>query len=216
MKSLPLFAALLILFSTPALAHRVNIHAWPDGDSVRVHCGFSRNSPAKDSRVTVYDAADGKELLSGVTDGNGDFRFAVPEQAHTDGLRIRVNAGAGHENEWRMESREFARNSDAPDQIRPDSQNPPTVHFDNSTTAMPARNDVLALTEVRVVVSEVLEAKLAPLRRDVAALSNPEPGVREIVGGLGWLVGLAGITLYLRSREQGRRVFPTVKQVSQA
>ena len=197
MKILPAFVAgLLLLSAAPLLAHRVNIHAWLEGRDVQVRCAFNRASPAKNGRVTIYDASDGRELLNGLTDGDGAFRFPVPGEALKNGLRIRINAGEGHENEWLMEAGEFSAAVGPPD-FSPGLPGQEQKVQDADTAGMNARpyNE-----DIRRIVSETLDAGLAPLRRDLAALANPEPGLREIVGGLGWLVGLAGIILYFRGR----------------
>jgi nickel transport protein len=199
-----LAVALLLLAASSSFAHRVNIYAWLEGDSVQVRCAFSRSSPVRNGRITVYTATDGRELLSGVTDGEGVFRFPVPERAKESGLRIRINAGEGHENEWRMEALEFAARGNAPagsEAVVPSPRRDGGDHI-TAKTREPAAREPASPQEVRRIVSELMEANLAPLRRDLAALANPEPGLREIVGGLGWLVGLAGFVLYLRSRRK--------------
>ena len=53
---------------------------------------------------------------------------------------------------------------------------------------------------VRQIVDTALEQKLAPLRRDLAQLRAQGPRLTEIVGGIGWLVGLAGLGLYFKGR----------------
>ena len=49
-----------------------------------------------------------------------------------------------------------------------------------------------------IVVNAALDAKLAPIKR--AVLGQSGPGVVEIVGGIGWIFGLAGVAAYFRSR----------------
>jgi nickel transport protein len=195
-----LAAALLLLAAFPSFAHRVNIYAWLEGDSVRVRCAFSRSSPVKNGRITVYSATDGGKLLSGVTDNEGNFRFSVPEQARESGLRIRINAGEGHENEWRMEAREFAEREIAATETDAAVPSPQRDGDHTSGIRAPAAREPVSPQEVRRIVSELMEINLAPLRRDLAALANPGPDLREIVGGLGWLVGLAGLALYFKGR----------------
>ncbi|MDE7240729.1 MAG: hypothetical protein K2N62_02420, partial [Desulfovibrio sp.] len=72
-----LLAALTV--PTDALAHRVNIFAWVEGENIVVECGFNRAAPVRGGLVTVYDAGDGKELLQGRTNDRGVFVFPVPE-----------------------------------------------------------------------------------------------------------------------------------------
>ncbi|MDR2055403.1 MAG: cobalamin biosynthesis protein CbiL, partial [Desulfovibrio sp.] len=202
MKIPALATALLLLAASPSFAHRVNIYAWLEGDGVQVRCAFSRSSPAKNGRITVYAATDGRELLSGVTDDQGTFRFPVPEQAKESGLRIRINAGEGHENEWLMDAREFVAQGIAATETAAAIAPPQRDEGPAAETRASAAREAASPQEVRRIVSELMEANLAPLRRDLAALANPEPGLREIIGGLGWLVGLAGLALYFRSRQK--------------
>ena len=54
--------------------------------------------------------------------------------------------------------------------------------------------------EVRNIVNAALDAKLGPIRRELAEMRVAQPGFREIFGGIGWLVGLAGVALYFKGR----------------
>lgn len=206
-----LMAALLA--PAGALAHRVNIFAWPEGDNILVECGFSRSSPVRNGLVTVYDAADGRELLQGRTDARGRFAFAVPDavrQGH--GLRIRVDAGEGHVNDWTLEASEIS-GAAAPSAEPGQAGAPgaaaaasPAVAGTGAAPALPAAGGCpVTAPEVRAIVTEALNTGLAPLRRELAALSAPGPGVRDIIGGLGWIMGLAGIACYALARRRNER-----------
>lgn len=218
-----LTAALLapaLLLPADAEAHRVNIFAWFEGENIVVECGFNRSSPVRGGLVTVFDATDGKELLRGHTDERGVFAFPVPgpvRQGH--GLRIAVNAGEGHVNDWTMTAAEINEARDlshdfqeaaahsqarplpasaqtAPAAVPPPAPAPPVV-------AAPA--GPLTASEVRAIVGESLTAGLAPIRRELAALSSPGPTVRDIVGGLGWIMGLIGIACWFMARRKQQK-----------
>ena len=53
---------------------------------------------------------------------------------------------------------------------------------------------------MRAIVNAALDAKLGPIRRDLAAQVNAGPGIQEIIGGIGWILGLVGIGLYFKGR----------------
>ena len=53
---------------------------------------------------------------------------------------------------------------------------------------------------MRAIVNAALDAKLGPIRRDLAAQVNAGPSLRDIIGGIGWILGLAGIGLYFKGR----------------
>ena len=50
------------------------------------------------------------------------------------------------------------------------------------------------------IVNTALDAKLGPIRKELAEMRVARPGFSEIFGGIGWLVGLAGIALYFKGR----------------
>ena len=105
------FLATLILvlgLSQMAQAHRVNIFAWVEGSVVMTESGFSNGNKVQQGEVTVFDARSGEVLLQGRTDTKGRFSFPLPQAGREHGLRIRIDAGSGHRNEWHMEPDELS------------------------------------------------------------------------------------------------------------
>ena len=190
--------ALILFFPGNARAHRVNIFAWQDGDQIRVECGFNRSSRVRNGKITVYSGNGEQILLEGHTDENGNFSFPVPEMTQ-NGVRIRIDAGEGHQNEWLMPADEFGHRADSPDAAavdRPATASVPSAVSNN--VAIPA----LSPEQIRSIVRQELSEQLAPIRRDLASQVNADPGLRDIVGGIGWILGLVGIALYFRSRRR--------------
>lgn len=193
-----MLAVLIILlgvfFSGPALAHRVNLFAWLEGDMVKVESGFGRDNPVRGGLINVFDAASGELLLRGQTDERGLFSFSRLELARPGrSLRIVLDAGQGHGDEWTLEA----------EQLSPLEATRELA----SATAAPAAGSKaeplsLSAAELEQIVSEALSRQLAPLSRDLATLREPGPQLRDIVGGLGWIMGLAGCYLYFRSRRR--------------
>lgn len=70
--------------------------------------------------------------------------------------------------------------------------------------AAPPKKDSAAAAmseaELEAVFSRVLDKKLAPVYRELALSHDKTPGIPEIVGGMGWLIGLGGITAWARRR----------------
>ena len=188
---------LLLVFAGAAQAHRVNIFAWLEGETVRVECSFRRDSPVRQGTVIVFDAQTGTELLQGRTDGQGAFAFPVPavvRQGH--GLRIRILAGEGHQNEWRMDAAEFAGLAPAAVTAPTAAAAPAPVRTD----AQPELRVSLTREELTAIIDGALERQLAPLRRELAARSEEGPRLQDVVGGLGWIMGLVGMGLYFARR----------------
>ena len=59
---------------------------------------------------------------------------------------------------------------------------------------------MLKRQELEKIIDTTLEQKLAPIRKMLAEQYNAEPSLRDIIGGIGWLLGLAGIVAYFKSR----------------
>lgn len=87
-----------LLFSTTALAHKVNLFAYIEAGKVYTESYFPDGRPVKGGKVLVYDSQDNL-LLEGVTDKRGLFNFAVPK---IDDLIIVLEATMGHKNSFKL------------------------------------------------------------------------------------------------------------------
>jgi hypothetical protein len=81
-----------------ALAHRVNVFAWAEGDIVYVECKFSGGKKITGGSIIVSDPS-GVELLTGRTNDQGEFSFKRPQPTE---LKIILQAGMGHRAEWTL------------------------------------------------------------------------------------------------------------------
>ncbi len=198
-----LLAVLSLCAAVEASAHRVNIFAWVEGDAVLVECSFRRNSPVRAGTVTVFDAVTGRALLEGKTSDKGRFSFPVPPEARGGhGLRLRISAGEGHQNEWLMDAAEFAALAPASP-----ARSAPAAPATPAATPAPApeeqgarRAPALTEEEFRALVDAALESRLGPIRRELAALRDDGPSLRDVIGGLGWIMGIVGAGLYFARR----------------
>ena len=72
-------------------AHKVNVFAWVEGDTVFVEGYFPGGKKSQDSLVEVFNPA-GTKLLEGRTNKKGEFSFKIPER--TD-LKIVLTSSMG-------------------------------------------------------------------------------------------------------------------------
>jgi nickel transport protein len=185
-----LIAAILFAFllagAQNASAHRVNIFAYVDGTDVQVECSFSKSQKVRQGAVSVFDSVTGAMLVSGATNDEGAFRFPLSEIAAAakmeHGLRIHINAGEGHENEWflnadTLKSAGLAKGASAGEGAQ-----------------------VFSALELERIINNSLDVKLAPIKHMLAEQFNPSPGLGEIIGGIGWIFGLAGVAAYFKRR----------------
>lgn len=175
----------ILLFSETAHAHKVNVFAWVEGGTVHTESKFSGGKKVKEGKIEVYNHLNQK-VLEGTTDGQGYFAFAVPKDAQT--LKVVLTAGMGHSNDWQITAEELGyENIDQPAQ----SAKP---------TPAPASNAQLQLDKnaLEQIVERAVEKKLAPLK---AQLAEQAWGLRDVVAGIGYILGLMGLASYIHHRK---------------
>lgn len=190
----------LFLIASPAWAHRVNIFALVEGNEILVECGFNRSQKVKGGQIEVFNAASGERLLSGTTDAQGQFRFPIPPQALKAGqdLRIHINAGEGHQNDWTVAAAEFMA---APKTSAPSPQ-PVVSSVLSSAAPAPAVSGGNWATpaDVERIVNTALDARLTPIKRILAEQVEAGPDLEDIIGGIGWIFGIVGVAAYFKRR----------------
>lgn len=208
-------AALVCLAAVPAAAHRVNVFAYAEGDTVHVECSYSRSDRVRFGEVIVKNAATGQIFLTGKTDEQGNFAFAVPadvRKAKAD-LAIELKAGEGHQNETIVKADEYlvappAATSAAPTAVPAPAPTAQAAAPAVAPAAAPAATTAPAAAAMdpaalRAVVEQAVEVKIAPIRKMLVDEKEKGPGLAEIAGGIGWLVGIAGLLAYVRCRRSG-------------
>lgn len=180
--------ACTLCLAAASYAHKVNLFAYVDGNTVVTDSGYSRSKRVHDGIIEVYDAATGTMLLSGQTDDNGKFDFEIPAQARADktNLLLRLKAGTGHQAEWTVKYDEYGAVKGPFAAAEP--------NHGHKQVAVP--QDQADSSEVEAIVRRELE----PVKRMLADMSQPGPSVTEIVGGIGYILGLFGIVAYMKSR----------------
>ena len=193
--------AATLCLAAASQAHRVNIFAYVDGDTVVTESGYSRTSRVNGGVIEVYDAASGDLLLSGKTDQAGVYRFKVPDRARKEGLDLRLllKAGVGHQAEWVVKAEEFA---DAPASAVVDVPAiPAPVPVASAAAPAPATVAAPAVSAPdAAAVEAIVKRELEPVKRMLADMSQPGPSVTEILGGIGYIFGLFGVAAYFKSR----------------
>ncbi len=213
-----LLAAVAAFFSLAGegRAHRVNVFAFVDGGEVQVECAFSRNSKVRNGRLVIVDAETEEVIAEGTTDERGMFRFRPSDGflATGRGLTIRLFAGEGHRDEWTIaaeELRALARTPASAAEAPPAGGAPATPPRSDppekagKETGKEARSlSAVDSERLEAIMGDVLDAKLAPLKQALVRLEGEQdaPGLRDIVGGLGWILGLLGAAAYMKYRRQ--------------
>jgi nickel transport protein len=187
----------------PAHAHGVVVFAWVEGDTVHVESKFAGGRKVNAGKVVVLDP-QGTELLSGTTDAQGRYDFRVP--AKTD-LKIVLQAGMGHRGEWTVSAAEIEASGQASPAEPPGSSSsavekpagPPTAEQARGSDKSPAAPDLAAIEDA---VEKILDRKLKPVVRMIAETRQSGPSLKDILGGIGYILGLIGIGAYVHSRKK--------------
>ncbi len=179
-------------------AHRVNLFAYPDGDAVQVECYFGKNQKVRHGALTFSDGETGAVLCRGTTDEQGMFRFRPDGQflVSGHGLDILLYAGEGHQSSWRMGAEELQSLAAA---VRPAEE---CAVSEGSSADLPLA--AMDRRELEEIVGKAMDARLAPLVQALARQENREPDLRDVIGGIGWILGLLGLAAYLRYRPRKR------------
>lgn len=211
-KSLVLVLVVLLSVAQPVWAHKVNLFAYAEGQRVFVEGYFVDGRRTQNSRVQVFDNSDAL-LLEGVTDEQGLFEFDAP--ATTD-LRIVLNAGMGHQSEFKMGADELSGQRVA---IKPET----TIHAqdeldhshaaENNHSKHEHAEPVAGMSvsaaagvntaELEAIVQHAVSEAIKPLVRELAD-ARQQAKLSDIVGALGYLFGVLGLFAFYKARQQSK------------
>lgn len=180
-----IIAASLLTLATDgrALAHKVNVFAYAEGDSVYTESYFNDGRKCRNSTVSVYDSS-GEKLREGRTDDEGIFAFPV---AKREELKIVLSASMGHRAEYVLSRGELTGEE---------------TREEVSSAQDSAGGEAVADGDIARSVDQVLTRRLGPLTEAVRRLEKQQEraSLRDILGGIGYIFGLMGLYYYFRSR----------------
>ena len=180
----------LVIFSLPAMAHKVNMFAYVEGGQIFLEGYFADGKKALNSEVKLFDAQD-KLLWQGRTDAQGEATIPLPA---TDGdLRITLNASMGHKTEYILTADEIRGVEDG------STVAATSAVSDNEATNSEAAPAIDNRQLKRIVRREVGVA-IKPLVRGLSELKERR-GISDIVGGIGIIAGLLGAWFFVQARK---------------
>lgn len=173
-KAFALAAALLLPLS--AMAHKVKVFAAPDGNKVSGKVYFSGGGKGAALEVQVL-GKDGAKVDSVRTDGEGAFVYVPKSQGD---FTFIVDSGDGH-----------------------------TAKASVSMSGAPAVKEVAAAQTqapsdsktLESFISQEISKQILPLREQLDHYEE-QVRLRDIVGGVGWIMGVAGLAAWFMSRRK--------------
>ncbi len=191
-------ALICLLFSYPALAHKVNVFAYVEDGKVFVEGYFADGKKPMDSEVSAY--ADGVEapVFEGRTDDQGMLSFPLP--AIDSALRIVLNAGMGHRGEYTIPKAEVVGAAETPAGGSSSSVLIPPTSGDSLSAPAAA----IDKAELESIVKHAVAEAIKPLVRELAA-SQEHVSFTQKVGGVGYIFGVMGILAFILARKKERK-----------
>ncbi len=175
--SLTLFISLLLV-SSEASAHKVNIFAYAEEGMVYTEGYFPDGRKVEGGKVEVYDS-QGNKLLEGTTTKEGTFDFKIPK---VDDLKIVLIATMGHKNSFTIYADELAE-----------------------ATAGVAAEPVaqVARTPAEQTGAKVAQVPAKPSRRRRREPEKESFPVAGVFGGLGFIFGLTALIMQFSGKKKG-------------
>jgi len=184
---------LVALWPAAASAHELNVFATAEAATIRGKATFHGDMPGGGLKVTALDS-NMREIGQATTNNEGEFAF---EARYCCDHRILVETPDGHGAACWVTAAQLA--SDLPERegARASTDARPSIthtHAADGHSHEPASGDIATL-----------RAEVVALREQLAGYEN-RTRLRDVLGGIGYILGLAGLAFYflgVRRKEWG-------------
>ena len=138
--------------------------------------------------VKITDQA-GIPLGEVLTDDEGFFTFTAKKRiTHV----FKINMGAGHQLTMQLPAEELPESLSAGSSSI-QSTNNPSLSVSNEIP-------VIANQTTSLMLEKAIAKQIKPLRQEIQSLKE-KSGLRDIIGGIGYIFGLLGLVAFLRERK---------------
>jgi hypothetical protein len=213
---------ILIALAVPfnaAQAHNLNVFAMSNGDTIEGYVYFTGGTRAQMAQIELRDAAE-RLLFSTTTDHEGSFEFTV---SHRSDYTVFTNTGDGHIATFDLYANEFAEHlplasenatiivqnvntatgPSTPETIDPDATDRAS-HEDEQSSHFPVPvSGTLSDDELATLINRAVASQIGPLREEINAYRT-EVRMSDVLGGIGMILGIFGISAWLMARRQTR------------
>jgi nickel transport protein len=187
-------AVVIVLAPTIVWAHGLSAFAHAEGDTVVVEGYFHDGAKCKDCMVEAFDA-QGHRIADGKTDADGKFSFKAPARIN---MLIRLNDPVGHMAEYRIPASDLPESLPAASESIQDHTHAPDTDNAAMVSGTLKTRDA---GEVERMIEKAVARQLEPIRRALEE-SQRRRKITDVVGGIGYIVGLMGLILYFRSKQR--------------
>jgi len=181
----------LALFSGPLQAHLLKVFAATEGDRIDGSVYYVGGAKAEGAAVVIR-TPEGRILAELSTDADGGFVFSVSE--HIDHL-ITAETLEGHQGSWTVSAGELAGEMPTPVGIAVPSATGAAETGGMSGAVGPLGSSLETLVEGAVA------RQIRPLREQILE-HEARVRLRDLLGAIGYTVGVVGVVLWWRARRE--------------
>ena len=193
---------LFVTFLCPqnALAHRAYLFAWTELDQICGNAYYSKTRPLRQAKITVLNA-NKAVLLTASADEQGHFCLARPDAGP---LLLLSDAQDGHRAEYHLPAQSAAPvplSSGTGAEAETEAGVKALVEMEKGVTGIsPDALRLVIREELGKLLPPLLDAALEKNAASEREYEKEKPALRDIVGGLGWIVGLTALWFWMRKR----------------
>jgi nickel transport protein len=185
-----LILSLSLLFcALPLLAHGLKVYAHAAGDTIQGEVHFAGGAGASGALVRISDA-EGKVLAVVKPDAEGHFSYRLKRPMD---VVVEADSLDGHQARWYLKAEAFSGAGAAREQGEVAVSRTPAPSVSGPVTAETAGSPC----------DEVLARQTQSMQEALMACEE-RVRLRDILGGLGYIVGLAGLGLWWGCRRRQR------------
>lgn len=180
------FGLLLFIISSPLAAHQLKVFALAEEGRISGKAYFAGGVKARGAEVFLKNS-DGLVVDRAQTDRKGVFSL-TPDRRQD--YRITARAGDGHQAQWSISAAELIGN--------------PESYGTNGSeaSAIALTGEAYGRAQLESLIERAVARQITPLREQLLGFQE-RLRLQDILGGLGYIVGLAGLLLHWRPRMLG-------------
>jgi len=175
--------------AAPCLGHQCKCFATAEGSTIAGYAWFGGGGRPKGTEVRAT-SPDGTVLYEGKTNDKGEFAFEA--RVRCDHI-IRVGGGEGHAAQFTVKAEELPES--LPAAAGPPKAAPGPVEVSRADEAGGG-------ARVAPGTGEALVKQVAALRAELEAFRS-EQRFRDVVAGIGYILGLAGVAFFFLGGRRG-------------
>jgi nickel transport protein len=178
-----------------AFAHRLKLFASVEGATITGYAYFPGGGRAKGQTVQVLDPV-GQRLGEVKTSDEGEFTLKATVRCDH---RLVIESPDGHRSTFLVEAADLPESLPAPaSAAKGEPAKEPTVAPEQKVEPPPSAGPPSAIEQA---VEKAVSRRIRPLQEQIERLEEKRR-VQDILGGVGYILGLAGIAFYLLARRR--------------